>query len=203
MKNYALFFIIFLFFLIQFSFGQSLKFKEMKYPKPYWFLILLYPLLTTQCVKSSLELKLPPVTTEGKNTFGCRVNGKIWEPRVQFGFVFTPKKIDINYSKVTQKLSVSSNREIDDIGVDQKLYFVVKNISSVGIYDYDIASFNNYDTSFCFNNVFELDTTSASKLKIIHLDTLNRIISGTFEYVAVNDECDPVIITDGRFDWKY
>jgi hypothetical protein len=24
---------------------------------------------------------LPPITTEGKNTFGCKVNGKIWLPK--------------------------------------------------------------------------------------------------------------------------
>jgi hypothetical protein len=26
---------------------------------------------------------LPPITHEGKNTFGCKVNGEVWVPRVE------------------------------------------------------------------------------------------------------------------------
>jgi hypothetical protein len=52
--------------------------------------LLLLPLLAMQCRKDkndcpegdkACELaKLPPLTTEGKGTFGCLVNGKAWLP---------------------------------------------------------------------------------------------------------------------------
>jgi len=32
------------------------------------------------------EPELPPITHEGKNTFGCLVNGKVWVAEVDGGF---------------------------------------------------------------------------------------------------------------------
>jgi hypothetical protein len=44
-------------------------------------------IVVTSSLLASCELlnikpkpKLPPITSEGKNTFGCRVNGKVWLP---------------------------------------------------------------------------------------------------------------------------
>src|ERR1700730_7257280 len=33
-----------------------------------------------KCKKSMPSLTLPPITQEGKNTFGCKINGQIWIP---------------------------------------------------------------------------------------------------------------------------
>jgi hypothetical protein len=41
------------------------------------------------------NLVLPPITMEGKNTFGCEINGKVWVPFVQNPGLFHQKLSDI------------------------------------------------------------------------------------------------------------
>ena len=59
--------------------------------KKYYFL-LVYILLALPSCKKDKEIsggggqtpqQLPPITTEGKNTFGCLVNGQVWLPEVK------------------------------------------------------------------------------------------------------------------------
>jgi hypothetical protein len=40
-------------------------------------------------------------------------------------------------------------------------------------------------------------------LTIIHLDTINQVVSGTFQFKAVSKIGDTVKITNGRFDVHY
>jgi hypothetical protein len=49
--------------------------------KKYIFLlILLASLSSVKCKKTDIGDQLPPITTTGANTFGCKVDGKVWLP---------------------------------------------------------------------------------------------------------------------------
>src|SRR5688572_4991119 len=47
------------------------------------FCLLFFQLFFTSCEEDETE-KLPPITTEGKNTLGCLINGKVWLPVTSF-----------------------------------------------------------------------------------------------------------------------
>jgi hypothetical protein len=61
--------------------------------KKYYFILALILLSQTACKKDKhingtgtpppQQQQLPPITTEGKNTFGCLVNGEVWLPEVK------------------------------------------------------------------------------------------------------------------------
>ena len=179
--------------------------KYLKKFKPIFFFILFCPLLASQCEKVSIQSPntdngLPPITTEGKHTFGCRVNGEVWIPDDD-GILHDV--IDISYHEPTGGLNIVGRRVFDDDGVFQSIGFGGWDIRGEGEYQGDKSGYNNYDTVFCANPFFDIDTMLYYKFNILRLDTENYIISGTFEFTAINDECDPVIITDGRFDLEY
>src|SRR3977135_4034858 len=44
------------------------------------FLFLVLCLSSIYCKKNNTEAQLPPITQDGKNTFGCKVDGLIWLP---------------------------------------------------------------------------------------------------------------------------
>ena len=171
--------------------------------KPIFFFILFCPLLASQCNKppEDLEEKLPAITTEGKNTFGCRVNGEVWIPWIKFDLL--DNHTTVSYHAPTGGLNIHAKKKIDNLGLFQSMVFGGWNIRGIGEYIDNQARYSDYDTSFCNSLDFHIDSTLGNKLTILKLDTENHIISGTFEFTAINDECDPVVITDGRFDLEY
>lgn len=52
---------------------------------------------------------------------------------------------------------------------------------------------------------YEEENTISGMLTITHFDSVNFIISGTFEFVTANNDpnCDTIRVTDGRFDTHY
>ena len=74
----------------------------------------------------------------------------------------------------------------------------------MGIHNLDFydATFTDYNLSNCIN--YEMDTMQLHKIEIIHLDTINKILSGKFNLSVFNADCqDSLHITDGRFDVIY
>lgn len=53
---------------------------------------------------------------------------------------------------------------------------------------------------FCF---YEYENTYEGYVKFSKIDTNNYIISGTFEFSTVTEDCDTIRITNGRFDMRY
>ena len=161
---------------------------------------------------------LPPITTEGLNTAGCLVNGEVWLPKP--GGAFKPA-IDCEYypriegsdprswGVLQLDLARYSNDHLDgDITVshgwlfDTTTYTLYRNSNNPDRYggggDYlDVSSggFKSYETT---NN-------TTNFLRILKLDTVNQIISGTFQFDAINEEdiTDTIKIREGRFDVKF
>jgi hypothetical protein len=53
----------------------------LKLPLYLFFILLFLFLVFPQCKKGSFNPSLPPETTTGAMTFGCKVNGKVFVPR--------------------------------------------------------------------------------------------------------------------------
>ena len=141
--------------------------------------------------------KLPAATQQGKNTFGCLVDGKAWVTATSTGAVaFYQENILAIGAKITEK-----ERE-QSIGIDlyasniELRQYLLNEPSITG------AQFTDYTdvNKVC---IYEKENLLKGILTITKYDPVNLIISGLFEFETVNTQCDTVKITDGRFDLTY
>jgi hypothetical protein len=154
---------------------------------------------------------LPPITQEGKNTFGCLVNGKVWLPGGGGQPAINPQYWKGSFGGGGQKsVYNSSNQPIIKQGVGWSIYpiydtgkYYIKNgyaqigtLAKVlgGDFRDDIVN-HNYDVK---------DEDSLKNwVHISRIDSVNRIISGTFNLFFRDPGYDTIRVTDGRFDVIY
>ncbi|MDQ6482152.1 DUF6252 family protein [Dyadobacter sp. LHD-138] len=153
--------------------------------------------------------ELTPITQEGKNTFSCKVNGKVWIPdgrgsifviikAINGGFLRNSLTDSVNVSIITY---MSTGEEIDiylrsfEVGVHQLNKSTKKrgeafNPQSYGWYH--SADNKNYMTS----------KASTGQIVLVKADTISGIIAGTFAFTATAPTGEVIKVTEGRFDIK-
>jgi hypothetical protein len=151
------------------------------------------------------EILLPKSTTEGLNTFGCKVNGKIWLPRQGLG-IPSPQSVSSFYN--------SSLRRFDLIGVqggnEESIRLYVENISKVGKYNLVVSDklfpdlyLTTYDGNYV-DDQYVLFSGATNELNITRLDTIQKIISGNFQVELKGIKNRKIVkLTEGIFDIKY
>jgi hypothetical protein len=178
--------------------------------KKYYFILALILLSLTACKKDKHindpgtppQQQLPPITTEGKNTFGCLVNGNVWLPEVtpyqmfQYPLVSSFQN-DIFFLKATKRIHQNTSQSIEmkiHNLITEQTYFLNSN-----------STFENWG-GFADNIkscLYITDSTQVGTVEILKLDIPNKIIAGTFEMKLWKNGCDTINITNGRFDVKY
>jgi hypothetical protein len=173
----------------------------------------LYGVDDARCRAQELA-KLPAYTQVGAGTFGCLLNGKTFIPSTCCGDFFNPplpkfysdyyvrdktyyieamRKVDIEtpYYTLGLNLLFDLNSEFPKKINIQKGKFLEKSGGGINYNKKDEQSvhFDTYDPS-------------SGYFIINYVDTINQIISGSFEFKGAN-ETDTIIITDGRFDLPY
>lgn len=130
--------------------------------------------------------QLPPATQTGANTFGCLINGEplsitnsnLMTAIYQGGFVqFGGGGV---YMRVLDPFTVNTFNDL----TNRARYIIHQDNAPALCY---------YDFEDCFEGY----------VKFTKIDQTNYIISGTFEFSTVNEQCDTVRITNGRFDMRY
>jgi hypothetical protein len=170
--------------------------------KKYLFILfVLLALISVKCSKSNFGDKLPPVTTFGANTFGCKVNGKVWMPYGGFGVdALTINDISKSYLKPSAQLLVSNRKNGERSDID----IMILNLKLIP-YKYEIYNYLNTGLLYSdgSNSYEPFDTFGI--VNITRLDTVAKIISGTFSFTGYTDKTHTkqVSITDGRFDLHY
>lgn len=151
---------------------------------------------------------LPPATQTGANTFGCKVNGQVWVPRVPLFSLDVPLVAYLSESNNSGAGRITCNL-ID--GTTQQYEWMSMNFIadqfSVGEYcctqnpvvrtSY-LSSNDNWYLSYC--------QQERNCINITRIDTINNVISGTFEFTVYRDttnQSDKITISEGRFDLKY
>ncbi len=133
--------------------------------------------------------QLPPKTQEGKNTFGCLVNGQVWLPKgggllIGLACDYSQGTLLINANNGNTDESIKINLLINDTGMIE-----INGEQNQNIY---------YRKGL---NYFYADSLSIGYLTITKLDTINKIIAGTFYFDAVKNTTR-YEIREGRFDLK-
>jgi hypothetical protein len=167
----------------------------------------LYVFNYSNCKKDNAsEAQLPPETTTGAMTFGCKINGKVFVPRngrgkgglepeyVNLGsgpgggwFLNIPatdwKSVEIPVVRITA----------DSLLVTEGLTYLFKNQKQYPKAEYETG-----------NNFYQKLDTDRGELKITKFNQSQRILSGIFFFDATNTSTgEKVSITEGRFDIRY
>ncbi|MFZ6011014.1 MAG: hypothetical protein ACOYXT_11775, partial [Bacteroidota bacterium] len=152
-----------------------------------------------QCEDNLTELeKLPPATQEGKNTFGCLVNGKAWVPKTS---------IDAAAFYQGGLLSIGADLVSPDQSIGLSIYDEGVRIATGDFFELGINPticrarfFDGSSEFYCYYSAAE---TISGKITISNLDEKKFVVSGQFEFVTNLIGCDTIKITHGRFDLHY
>jgi len=147
---------------------------------------------------------LPPATQEGKNTFGCLVNGEVWVPRVEILVPWYDKAALLSEKDFKGSGIVDArllNKNMDD-------YFTIAFSPGYFIpitYRTDTSLFHfNPDFSRGLLNFHHEEGDTTNYLKITAIDTVRNFISGEFQCTLfTSDKNHKLEITQGRFDMPY
>ncbi len=157
--------------------------------------ILAIPVLLSTCREDD---ELPPITMEGKGTFGCLVNGKLLislgpsGPGTHAQVFHLPDTLAVNIyagNYIENQTIFISILATPDLQIN-KIYDLYKN-SCCGL------QYLKYDEEGSCS--YELPTSG--HVKISRWDESKGILAGTFQFTAESDKCPgTVVITEGRFD---
>jgi hypothetical protein len=179
-------------------------------------LFLLLPLLLS-CEDSldNLYPKVPPVqvpaaTQAGLNTFGCRVNGQVWEANnasTLAGKVITPTA---RYQQ--GELRINAFRRLQAAGPVTNFHFRLGRVTGPGVYELGVAEAGNFAELKTANGLMNYvsDGQHTGTLTITRLDTTGAqvFVAGHFQLQAAPlhgarrsaDLPAELQVTEGRFD---
>ncbi len=163
--------------------------------------------LLASCKKEVTEL--PGATQTGANTFGAKVNGVFWAPQ---GFGPFPAN-DILEARMSGHDIVINARNFSSSPNETEFQLTIFNVFAPGTYllNSDVihpngaASYGYYvKRNFTPDNEWLTSSTYTGRVIITRIDDVNMIVSGTFEFNALNiyNAPEPITVTEGRFDLK-
>jgi hypothetical protein len=177
-------------------------------PALFQFSLLISLLLATCDVDENPSIRdrdfLPPATTHGTGTFGCRINGEVWRNAPT---IFNDN-IDLDYSSHWEifNLGVEGASKYDDPGNFEAIS-VSANFSTSGTHSIRAATYANESRDLPCDMVIlneHLTLDDLNFLKITRLDATGGVISGEFAFVVIDSLClDTIRVTDGRFDYGF
>ena len=157
-------------------------------------LLLLFVLLAgAGCQKDAPDAGLPPATREGKNTFGCLVDGQPFGPKPPLG-INSRRREPLEASTYRTHLLVSAR---GDGGVDIALH----NALQPGTYpigEMRTARFGRYAFG---SDEYSTNVVHTGTVTLTRIDTVAKVVAGTFQFTAINHHTgQTVTLTGGRFD---
>lgn len=168
---------------------------------------------------------LPPITSNGSGTFGAMINGEVWVPKYHTTWgadLYTPRagymEIDLtNLGLYQGSFGFAAGQHFPETNTDVILNFFVDTIYTTG--EYEFTSFiipNEYSTYYKkyrrdnndndnpYDAFYFINNPSVNKLNLTRLDTINNIVSGTFEVDLIDTITGDIMeIREGRFDLIY
>ena len=162
------------------------------------------------CKKNVSEL--PPATETGANTFGAKVDGKFWVPS-GFGPINANSVLRAHFA-VDNGLYIEAKNLASSPNETEFLIFV-KGVDGPGTYLLNMitSGFPNQSVSYGYyvkrnitpDNEWRTSDQYTGSVTITKLDKVSRIVSGTFQFNAINlyNTPAPLSVTEGRFDIKY
>jgi hypothetical protein len=171
-----------------------------------------------QCKKNVPAPGLPAITEQGKNSFGFKLNGNTWVPYRDCGWFSGPTGA-LNFYSTRDSVGnytwpLGFELSAQRVSATSTSYFKMNTRFSLYPYPSYISHtgniFDSLEISFqkesCCDTYLSFPFYSPGSVIVTKLDTVNKIISGTFSfnlYTYIGQDLDSVVITDGRFDLKF
>jgi hypothetical protein len=163
--------------------------------------------LLASCKKEVTEL--PAATQTGSNTFGAKVNGVFWKPQ---GFGPFPAN-DILEARMSGHDITINARNFASSPNETEFQLTIYNVTAPGTYLFNsdvthpngAASYGYYvKRNITPQNEWLTSSTYTGSVTITRIDDVNMIVSGTFQFNALNiyNAPAPMTVTEGRFDVK-
>jgi hypothetical protein len=144
---------------------------------------------------------LPKATQTGANIIAAKVNGKVWEKKACWSCIGGGTGLRVNYD---DRNFFGISGEQKDENKDIVITLVIPNLKSIGAYPLSGEGKNQGFLSNYSNGSIKYATSGNNNgtITITKLDLANKIISGTFEFTAEdeNNPANTIKVTDGRFD---
>jgi hypothetical protein len=140
--------------------------------------------------------QLPPETQIGANTFGFLVNGK------PINVTNTSQQTAIYQGGILQIGGGIDNSEMD-ISVSIILEAPLETNVNYSLSDFPVHTAKFRKRVGSINCNYNYEDTYVGNIILTNIDTINYIVSGTFEFSTVTENCENINITNGRFDLQY
>ena len=168
------------------------------------FFIVAFAILSSQCKKPKVVEQLPPETQTGANVIGFKADGKI--------YIAKYAKVSADYLFLNFPYPYSNGYYLTIWGKEPNKWVV-------GILTDSLQVFQNQ--TYLLNNTPHIRGTAwavyknmgkeyysrenlSGEFKITKLDSINKIISGTFWFDAIDTLSNTTVqIREGRFDLQY
>ena len=158
------------------------------------------------CSKEApINTDLPPATEEGKNTFGCYIDGSPFVAKVRFTIGGTTA-VSGTFNEETNYLILQGAQETEPDKLE-KVVIRAYVLNGEGTYIMKALSdkadgYQDFSGSKC---TYYHDLSNLGTVVITYLNPTKNIIAGTFEMELVNPDCyyKTLKITEGRFDFAY
>jgi hypothetical protein len=171
--------------------------------------LLAVPLLWGGCGKEGNcpERKLPPITTEGRNTIGFKLDGEVWTPHVNASVIQTPLdfgKLTVVYNPNTDFFYIRADRRPDGkCDTSNQVFHIGLSIDRDFPADSSALGNNGAQLSDWSggNKWFRFDTTASYSLAVHRFDLDQRVLSCSFECGIIHRGTGTRReITEGRLD---
>lgn len=165
--------------------------------------------LFASCKKEVTEL--PAITQTGAHTFGAKVDGSLFVPQ---GFGPIPDD-DILVARFLPDGSLYINaRNFASSPNEKEFELFIKAVNGPGTYPLNSSTSGNPSTAASYGyyvkrnltpeNEWITTPTYTGSVTITKVDNVNKFVSGTFQFNAINmyGTPQPLSVTEGRFDVK-
>ena len=142
-----------------------------------------------------------PITTNGADRVGCLINGEVWFN--QGGSISRPDS-NGSYSSFNERIKVTgSNFNLPERILSEKVAISCHPLI-VGSHNLS-TNFAGFRRTYVDEEYLYYPLASSNNIfEITHINTIQKILAGTFSMTVVNEDLqDTLIITDGRFDVHY
>ncbi len=170
--------------------------------------------MQSSCKKDKTDDGLPPLTFEGKNTIGCKINGVPWTPKGISGggviiyptsggyyAVFNSPLIHIwiKTSDPSNEIDLFIKNSNSPNYLLPNKFLCNQNTNSLPFGSGEKQTYGLYRVN---SKEYITDNSHTGWIEVIKSDSVNKIISGRFEFDVYNSSDGKVYkITEGRFDY--
>jgi hypothetical protein len=150
---------------------------------------------------------LPPATQTGAGTFGCKVDGAVWVPRVPL-LAVTYRDIEATvWEKDGSGAGIITTNLVDiDKNIDNWFVITFSKTSFEHKTLCDTSVFASFRTESGVYYSSDLINVASNCIEITKIDSIKNFVSGTFNFTLYRDSTklhDKIKITEGRFDLPY